>query len=140
VHGVEIALAVELDGRSQKCSYLCLHIHLIGTWTCGTVGVIHEHNCNSETQKEGSMTATMGELAELLTYRIPNLPQSFYYIPNFISPSEEQYIQQKAGNSPALHYYESLLTPRRSQVTDGHNSPSGGCKPIPRHSQQTTPS
>lgn len=34
--------------------------------------------------------------SDLSPFRIPSLPPTFYYIPNFITPSEESALLQKA--------------------------------------------
>jgi alkylated DNA repair protein alkB family protein 6 len=39
---------------------------------------------------------------DLETYRIPSLPPSFYYIPNFLSAVESQYILSKAQYTSRL--------------------------------------
>lgn len=48
------------------------------------------------------MSTEVGPVVGVSAHRIPNLPSSFYYVPNFISPAEEQYILQKAGTGPQL--------------------------------------
>jgi hypothetical protein len=56
------------------------------------------------------MDEQKNEAPNLSAYQISSLPQSFYYIPNFISPSEEQYILQKAGDSPMIYRNDISLT------------------------------
>jgi alkylated DNA repair protein alkB family protein 6 len=46
--------------------------------------------------------------SDLSAYRITALPPSFYYIPNFLTPTEEQYILQKAGTVPRTHIPQLL--------------------------------
>jgi len=55
------------------------------------------HTLLIETSKR-KMSKETSEQTGLSAYQIPLLPESFYYIANFISATEEQYILQKAGN------------------------------------------
>jgi alkylated DNA repair protein alkB family protein 6 len=41
---------------------------------------------------------------DLTPYRIKSLPPNFYYIPNFLTPSEEAYLLQKVRSSTTLSY------------------------------------
>jgi hypothetical protein len=49
---------------------------------------------------------------DLEQYRIPGLPASFYYIPNFITVAEEAALLSKARSRDGTSYDGTLLTHR----------------------------
>jgi alkylated DNA repair protein alkB family protein 6 len=51
---------------------------------------------------------------DLTPYRIPSLPPEFYYIPNFLTPSEQTYLLQKVHDFPCP--ISQLITNEKSQI------------------------
>jgi hypothetical protein len=71
-------------------------------------------------------------------YRIDGPPSSMYYIPNFITEDEENYILNKVKPTKFLLTLGKLII-SRFHPTNGSPSPTADSKPFPLVSQHQTP-
>lgn len=72
--------------------------------------------------------------SSLESVRITSLPSSFYYIPNFLTPAEQNALLQKVPPAIVLPPSPKILTyhyTSRSRPTAGNISPTAVSKPTP---------